>query len=108
MQHEDIITSLCKPMAPEITGMEPYFPHSPGIRAVIFDVYGTLFVSEAGELDTNELRAQGHGDMIRAALTAVGLPLSGEIADAELYELYQEKIRTEQEQVRQLGIEHPE
>lgn len=108
MQNEDIITSLCQPMAPQLTDLEPHFPHSPGIRAVIFDVYGTLFVSEAGDLSTAELRAQGRGALIRKALDIVGLPLKGAFTDEELHDLYAAKIAAEQEQVRQLGITVPE
>ena len=35
------------------TNIEPHVPQIKGIRAVIFDIYGTLFTSEAGELNTN-------------------------------------------------------
>ena len=108
MQHEDIITSLCQPTAPQLTDLEPHFPHSPGIRAVIFDVYGTLFVSESGDLATDELRAHSRGAVIRKALEVVGLPLKGEISDRELHEFFAGKVEAEQEQVRDLGITHPE
>lgn len=109
MQHEDIITQLCRPLAPIATGLEPHYPHTPGIRAVIFDVYGTLFISGTGDVGTAELRAQEHGVFIRQALEAAGLPLQGEISDVQLHQLYTSKIRLEQETVReQMGIQHPE
>lgn len=46
------IRSLARPLAPLPTGVVPRLPALPGIRAVLFDLYGTLFVSGAGEVGT--------------------------------------------------------
>lgn len=108
MQPEEIINALSKPLAPIVTSLEPHFPHTPGIRAVIFDVYGTLFVSDSGDLSTAEVRAEGRGAHIREALTATGLAPTAAIGDLELHELYVSAITAEQEIVRAMGMEHPE
>ena len=44
------IRSLARPLAPLPTGVAPRLAPLPGIRAVLFDLYGTLFVSGAGEV----------------------------------------------------------
>ena len=41
-------------MEPLPTGVEPSFTELPDIRAVLFDVYGTLLISPAGEVGTAE------------------------------------------------------
>ena len=38
------IRSLARPLAPLPTGVAPRLAPLPGIRAVLFDLYGTLFV----------------------------------------------------------------
>ena len=44
------IRSLARPLTPLPTGVAPRLTPLPGIRAVLFDLYGTLFVSGAGEV----------------------------------------------------------
>ena len=48
----DRIRSLSSPMAPLPTGVAPQLRELPEIRVVMFDVYGTLFVSASGEVGT--------------------------------------------------------
>jgi putative hydrolase of the HAD superfamily len=44
------IRSLARPMVPLPTGVAPRLAPLPVVRAVLFDLYGTLFVSGAGEV----------------------------------------------------------
>ena len=44
-----IIRELSREMKPIPTSCDPVLPSFPGIRAVIFDVYGTLFISSCGD-----------------------------------------------------------
>ena len=44
------IRLLARPLAPLPAGVPPRLVPLPGVRAVLFDLYGTLFVSGAGEV----------------------------------------------------------
>jgi putative hydrolase of the HAD superfamily len=57
---QQIITSIrqnSRPILPVATGMTPHLPKLPGIRCVGLDVYGTLFVSAAGEITAGSDRS---------------------------------------------------
>jgi putative hydrolase of the HAD superfamily len=42
------IAAAMRPMEVLPTGLAPKLPHRPGLRAVVFDLYGTLLISAAG------------------------------------------------------------
>jgi len=44
------IRDLSSPLAPRPTGAEPLLGPLPGIRAVLFDIYGTLVISASGDI----------------------------------------------------------
>lgn len=44
------IRDLSAPLEPKPTGMEPWLEPLPGIKAVLFDVYGTLLISASGDI----------------------------------------------------------
>jgi len=76
----DIIRKQCPPLAPLPTGVDPVFNKLENIRAVLFDVYGTLFVSGSGDVGT--AAATDTAEAFTAALVAAGfqgdLPTAGE------------------------------
>ena len=45
-----LFRSHAEPLAPEPVDVSPSVSPVPGIRAVIFDVYGTLFISGSGDI----------------------------------------------------------
>lgn len=49
---KDIILKNCPPLAPLPTATEPQLNKLEGIKAVLFDVYGTLIVSGSGDVGT--------------------------------------------------------
>ncbi len=49
---EKIVLENCPPMAPLPTDVEPKLNKLEGVKAVLFDVYGTLFVSGSGDVGT--------------------------------------------------------
>lgn len=59
------------PMTPGPTNIEPSLPTLTGIRAVIFDVYGTLMISGSGDVGTADQADKGKH--IAAAMEASGL-----------------------------------
>ena len=66
----EIIRRLSKPLAPEPTGVEPRLPRLEGIRAVVFDVYGTLLISGSGDISLTS--GVSRGDSATDALKAIG------------------------------------
>ncbi len=76
------IRLLARPLAPLPTGVAPRLTPLPGIRAILFDLYGTLFASGAGEVGaTTESSTDPH---LLAA------------------------IRRRHEAARAAGVDHPE
>jgi len=86
------------------TGRTPVLHHLPGIRAVFFDIYGTLFISGSGEIGSTQL--QGQAASMVAALNAVGLNYQGDGVDAS--EILQEAIAQSHRRGNVEGIEYPE
>ncbi len=50
MNHVERLRQLSRPMEPVSTGIAPSGRLNAGIRAVVFDIYGTLFVSGSGDV----------------------------------------------------------
>ena len=100
------IRALTKPMSPEPTGVSPRLTRLDGIKAVLFDVYGTLFVSGAGDVGTSidEKRADAFGE----ALSAAGF--SGDLAKTSEHgvEIMFEEIDKAHARRRAEGVEYPE
>ncbi len=54
-----IIHRSRRPLEPHPTGEEPVLPRLSGIRAVVFDIYGTLLVSASGDISLASEGARG-------------------------------------------------
>ncbi|MGH7199295.1 MAG: HAD family hydrolase [Planctomycetaceae bacterium] len=100
---QDIIRRFARPLEPLSTGVEPRLRPLPGIRAVLFDVYGTLVISPAGEIGTATPEARGGA--FRESLAAVGLRCHDGRAGVERYVATIESFHAEQ---RRQGTDHPE
>ena len=93
------------PLLPVPTGISPGLSPLPRIRAVAFDVYGTLFISESGD------RSKLNGDNFRLfsrVLEHAGLTPATSAAGREAGRLFLEAIDTSHERDRTAGIEFPE
>ena len=94
-----------KPLAPIDTDIEPMLSKMPDIRAVIFDVYGTLVVSGSG--DVGSANKSDPGSKIGDALSAVGW--YPPVLDVPGYgELLQNEIRSANEARRSDTCPKPE
>lgn len=100
------IRELSAPLEPLSTGVEPAFRSSDGLKAVVFDVYGTLFISGVGDISLSQVDARESG--VRDALDACGLKIRPEWHDAMFGQQYFNRIREHQARRRDEGIEHPE
>jgi putative hydrolase of the HAD superfamily len=103
--HQDLIErirTLSSPLVPRPTGVEPSLEPLPGIRAVLFDIYGTLVISASGDIglagDQDEEAA------FRAALAHAGISVPGDRGPADL----KAAIRTFHSERKDAGVEYPE
>lgn len=67
----DVVLSQRSELAPIATDMNPSLKPLTGIKAVIFDVYGTLVISGSG--DVGSVDRNDRGQQISAAIDAVGI-----------------------------------
>lgn len=103
VSYAEILKRHTHAMEPMATNVSPRLAKISGIRAVLFDVYGTLLISASGDVGTVAAApAQAFAD----ACAAVGLTLSihGEEGAAALVE----SIQQSHARSRAQGIEYPE
>lgn len=100
------IRALSHPLEPRPTDLAPRVQRLPDIRAVLFDVYGTLFISASGDIAAGELDEDTR--VFEAALHEAGL--SGLATEGAIPgpEAMIEAIRTSHARSRERGIEYPE
>ena len=103
---EEIIRSLCPPMAPLPAGMEARLDPLPGVRAVLFDVYGTLFVSGSGDVGT--AAATDSAEAMAQALGAVSNSGAVEQAGERGRQLLQAAVLEAHAAARAAGVDYPE
>ncbi len=100
----DIIRRHSGPLEPLATGQEPVLHQLPNIKAVMFDVYGTLLISASG--DVGALAAESRGDAFSAALEAMDLDL--QCPGSEGGRRFAAIIHNVHEQLHEDGIAFPE
>lgn len=98
--------SLLRPLAPEPAGVAPDLRPLDGIRAVLFDVYGTLLVSAAGE--PVECGRPRGAEAVRAAFGACGPELRSPGDAAAVDRILHTAARKAKRRRRAAGVPHPE
>ncbi|MBN1910557.1 MAG: HAD family hydrolase [Pirellulales bacterium] len=99
----EILRRHARPMEPIATGEEPRGGVLRGVKAVLFDLYGTVFVSGSGEVGTV---AAPCDIALAEAADAVGLRLTCPAEEA--VECFFETIRAAHAEDRRAGVEYPE
>ncbi len=102
----DIIRSRSQPLAPVPTGADSptETDRLAGIRAVLWDVYGTLFISGSGDIG-HAARFDGEA-AIREALTSAGCEVRQ--PEMRLHSRFIELIKEEHERLGSGGVDYPE
>jgi putative hydrolase of the HAD superfamily len=93
------------PLSPIPTDRQARLIRLPDIRAVLFDLYGTLFVSASGDIASSEAEVRGRA--MAEALEAVGLPVDRNTAEQAALVLA-EAIARAHDRLRERGVEYPE
>ncbi len=102
----DPMRRLLSPLEPIPTGVSPRVDPIPGIRAVVFDVYGTMVISGSGDVGT--AAATNTAEALDAALRAVDLnPLTAQTTPRGIA-LLEQCIGADHQAGRAEGIAHPE
>lgn len=95
------------PLSPKPTDITPRVAHDPDIRAIIFDVYGTLLISSSGDIDLAFFSEEN----ILKALEHSGVRLTASDPSScarDILAAYAEEITREHELHKAAGIPHPE
>ena len=101
--YEAIYGRCSKSAEPLPTDAVPRLDRLEGIRAVLFDVYGTLFISASGDVESlTETRVSA----LAAALEAMVIPAPPDIET--VVDRFAEVIRETHAHMRERGIEVPE
>ena len=98
-----IIRQSASPLEPIPTGLPENRPGLGSIKAVLFDVYGTMFISGSGDIGTT---ATAPGAAIMAACAALEIDVAA--AETDCGELLLATIESFHKQSRSKGIEYPE
>jgi len=100
----DIFRANCHPLEPVPTGERPVLRELPGLRAVLFDIYGTLFISGSG--DVGVAQESGRPDALAAAFRAAGF--RGRLDAERGVQCMLSTIRSHHDRERSRGIDYPE
>ena len=99
-----IIKDLSRPLKPIATDVEPRIQTLDGIKAVLFDIYGTLIISGSGDVGAHAETLPT--EALVSAMVAVGLP---ELPEPERgVAIFHETIAAHQEMHRLEDIAYPE
>lgn len=106
LQLVEVIRNSSSPLEPVETGIERRSAVLSDVSVVLFDVYGTLFVSGSGDVGTAKTR---HRDdhFAEAVVAATGMSV-GRDAAVGIRESYFRAIESDHRDAHRRGIEHPE
>jgi len=104
---KELLHTLCKPLAPEPTGVPPRLRVVGRIRAVLFDVYGTLLISGAGEVGTHGSAADP-AQAFKDALKLCSMPEVSARQAEEVAGILRESIEAFHARLRAQGCSFPE
>ena len=110
MKNDDLlkerIKTLSRPLEAEPTGTESSLKKLENIKAVIFDFYGTLFISGVGDIGIDD--GKSDAGLLLDAIESIVLEITDERAGKRGYEIY-DKVVTEQiQELKASGIPYPE
>jgi putative hydrolase of the HAD superfamily len=98
--------SLSKPMAPLETGTEPKLENPGDIRVIMYDFYGTLFLSGVGDIGIDD--GVSDARLMLDAMAGAGVSVIDDGAGIRCFEAYNEVVNHEMEKLKKSGIEYPE
>lgn len=101
-----VIQDASEPIEIQPPELEPSIIAMPAIKAVLFDVYGTLFLSSRREIGYTGV--ENKGISVRRALTESGIRCSMEYGENIWGEQFQSEVEEAYNKRRLRGVNHPE
>ncbi len=102
----NIIKSGSTPLNPVETGMKSRTTPLEGIKAVIFDIYGTLFISASGDIGT--AKENSRAGFMKEAIQKAGIVIKKDTWREEYADVFYSIITKHHENLRKNGHTHPE
>jgi putative hydrolase of the HAD superfamily len=102
--YHEIVRRHSRPMVPRPTGDNPVLRRLRDVRAVLLDIYGTMFISGSG--DVGVAQASGQAEALAAALAAAGYDGVAQLDQG--VQCLLDTIRVHHQRRREQGIEYPE
>ena len=95
-----------EPLEARPTDAVPEYSKETGIKAVVFDIYGTLIISASGDV----MQAEYSADMFKDACIAAGIDITTDDDQALIYmhDIYELMVNVHKERSRKKGIPFPE
>lgn len=103
---EDIIIRNSAPLEPSLTATSPRLNKLEGVKAILFDVYGTLIISGSGDVGT--ATAINTDEALTQSLVVAGFQGEPEIAGRIGKELLKTEIAAWHQAGREAGADYPE
>ncbi len=100
------LQQLSQPLIPIAASLKGDYRHLSGIKALIFDIYGTLFISGSGDIGTLETLSGSRGKAMQEALSILSPPAPH--SGSRGVELFHSIIRQEHSRQIERGIQYPE
>ena len=101
------IRELSKPLPPVDAKVQPKLKQLDNIKAVVFDFYGTMFVSATGDTLVESVDDKRNKAM-SMALKTVFPNLDSYPSSSKVVELYIQEIESQKQLMRDNGIDYPE
>ncbi|CAN5220741.1 HAD family hydrolase [soil metagenome] len=98
--------ALSEPLLPEETNSKPVLKKISGIKSVIFDFYGTLFISGVGDIGIDD--GKSDAGLLLNALKGTNITVEDPKAGQRGYEIYNRVVEDEIEEIKAGGIPYPE
>lgn len=97
---------LSSPLEPIQTGTDPDLKELDDIRVVMYDFYGTLFISGVGDIGIDD--GVSDASLLIEALTQSGIEIISDNAGIRGYEIYNSVVTSEMKRLENKGFRYPE
>lgn len=104
MSYEELVLHYSRPIDPIPTSLEPEGSPALPVKAVLFDVYGTLFISRAGDIGGARDEAEARVDELDGLRGRYGLSLP----PRDLVHRFFDRIEQEKIRLARQGVDAPE